>query len=552
MKKKLLLGYVVVCLLLITSCNGEDSPAESSDVSVNENIQAIQVSQTPFLPQSTAIMMPDTLSVWIPQEIQALILEENPFLAEYLSDNPNVATCKFTESTPTVMLGQIVFALTVPFNTIRDEISKDQLDLMLTAADASGSIIGASVETVNLLEQLGLSTTAIKVVEENALIEQVYAQQESFAIIPFDQLSPAWKVLRINGISPYDQEFSYQGYPLSFQFGLQCENNAQIDKLNGLINSQWNNRDPEKFTSILLTGTTALTRATAGKMEVNGNSYPGEKVYHWFQAADITHISNEVSFNSSCPAANPNQKDLFFCSRPEYAELFAFLGVDVVELTGNHLVDKGVPALEETFDLLSEMGIPYYAAGRTQAEAEQAVLFENNGNRIAFLGCNEAGPNFVWISEGRSGVNKCDMDKMADLVRGLREEGYLPVVTFQYGETFQFKAMPNQRDDSRQMIDAGAVIVSGSQAHLPMTMDVYYDGFIHYGLGNLFFDQMDIPVTGTRREFLDRHIFYNGKYLGVDLLTAMLEDYAQPRPMTAEERENLLQDAFADFSLIVE
>ena len=76
-------------------------------------------------------------------------------------------------------------------------------------------------------------------------------------------------------------------------------------------------------------------------------------------------------------------------------------------------------------------------------------------------------------------------------------------------------------------------------------MEFYQNTFIHYGLGNLFFDQMDNPVVGTRREFIDRHVFYNGKYLGTELLTALLEDYAKPRPMTAEERQSFLEDIFS-------
>ena len=113
---------------------------------------------------------------------------------------------------------------------------------------------------------------------------------------------------------------------------------------------------------------------------------------------------------------------------------------------------------------------------------------------------------------------------------------------------FQFDAMPYQKKHSYQLINSGAVIVSGSQSHLPMSMEVYRNGFIHYGLGNLFFDQMDIPVIGTRREFLDRHIFYDGKYFGTQLLTAMLEDYSQPHPMTQPDRLDLLQDAFEFFN----
>ncbi len=92
--------------------------------------------------------------------------------------------------------------------------------------------------------------------------------------------------------------------------------------------------------------------------------------------------------------------------------------------------------------------------------------------------------------------------------------------------------------------DAGSVIVSGSQSHFPQGFSFRGNGFVHYGLGNLFFDQMDYPVVGTRREFYDKHFFYNGKYINTQLLTGLLEDYAQPRPMTAEERVQFLSEIF--------
>jgi poly-gamma-glutamate synthesis protein (capsule biosynthesis protein) len=50
--------------------------------------------------------------------------------------------------------------------------------------------------------------------------------------------------------------------------------------------------------------------------------------------------------------------------------------------------------------------------------------------------------------------------------------------------------------------------------------------------------------TATRQEFLDRHVFYDGRHISTELLTAMLEDYAQPRPMTPEERRALLEEIF--------
>jgi poly-gamma-glutamate synthesis protein (capsule biosynthesis protein) len=99
-------------------------------------------------------------------------------------------------------------------------------------------------------------------------------------------------------------------------------------------------------------------------------------------------------------------------------------------------------------------------------------------------------------------------------------------------------------DDFRGMAEAGAVVVSGSQAHHPHGFEFRDGALIHYGLGNLFFDQLGIS-PGTGQAFIDRHVFYDGRYLGVELLTIQFEDLARARPMTAGERAELLRLVFA-------
>ncbi|MBU1660232.1 MAG: CapA family protein [Chloroflexi bacterium] len=119
------------------------------------------------------------------------------------------------------------------------------------------------------------------------------------------------------------------------------------------------------------------------------------------------------------------------------------------------------------------------------------------------------------------------------------------IATFQYYEFYDSKPTPKHIEDFESIALAGATIVSGSQSHFPQGMGFYGDSaFIHYGLGNLFFDQMDIPGWGTRREFIDRHVFYEGKHISTELFSAMLEDFARPRPMTSEEREVFLETLF--------
>ena len=200
--------------------------------------------------------------------------------------------------------------------------------------------------------------------------------------------------------------------------------------------------------------------------------------------------------------------------------------------------------LLEMLDRFDEKGYAYYAAGRDREEAAKPLVIEHNGNRFAFVGCNIAGPDHVYVDDLHPGVNPCDLDVFEQQIRDLTEEGYLVIATLQYYEIYSRTPSEIQERDFKRLSDAGAVIISGSQAHYPQTMVPKEDRFIHYGLGNLFFDQMDVPVKGTRQEFLDRYVFYDGRLLNVQLITALLEEYSRPRLMTDAERADFLREVF--------
>ena len=133
---------------------------------------------------------------------------------------------------------------------------------------------------------------------------------------------------------------------------------------------------------------------------------------------------------------------------------------------------------------------------------------------------------------------------MTTEIERLREEGVLPIVTFQHFEYYTYTAQANQIRDAQHITSAGAVIVSGSQAHHPQALEFSNGALIHHGLGNLFFDQFAVS-TGTRQAFIDRHILYNGRHISTELLTIMFVDYARPRPMTPDERTALLEGVFS-------
>ncbi|MGE5249318.1 MAG: CapA family protein [Bacteroidota bacterium] len=439
-----------------------------------------------------------------------------------------------------------VYALVAPFPTVTDGVTSYELRSAWNGA-APPAFAGRPL----LMDESTLSAFtvlwgapapgAVKSMPAGDLLDTAWADMPSWAIVPFEALEPRWKVLTIDGQSPIRKDFDERAYPLIATFRVRQA--AGIPP--GLPAT---NRDPEKMTTILMTGVTALVRATAKIMEVKGILYPGRDIRGWMREADIAHVSNEIPFYSGCAYPNPSQRALVFCSSPRYIDLLTDIGTDVIELTGNHFGDYGTEAMLQTLDIYKEKGIPYYGGGKDLTDARKPLLLENHGNKIAFVGCNPVDVgNFEVATDKHPGANPCDMAFQSQQIVELKRQGYIVIATFQYYEYYSPEARPWQQQDFELMAKSGASIVSGSQAHFAQVMEFYNgNSFIHYGLGNLFFDQMgDIPpVPGIRRIFLDRHVIYDGKYISTELLTGMMEDHARPRPMTPEERAGFLQDYF--------
>lgn len=452
-----------------------------------------------------------------------------------------------SESTPNEI--QWVYVLAAPFPTVRDGVTSAELRAAWSGVTSPELFNGRPI----LMEDSALAaftalwgapaSGSVRTVQADQILDLAWSES-TWAIIPFESLSPQWKVLAIDGQSPIRKGFDSTNYPLVIPFTLQTSGTVDPASL-GLPTS---NYDSSKLTTVILTGVTALVRATAFKMEQKGVTYPGEEIRDVLREADITHISNEIPFFSSCPDPNPNSQRLIFCSAPKYMDLLTDVGMDVVELTGNHFADYGRDAMEETLSIYKSNHIPYFGGGIDLQDSFQPALFDINGNKIAFMGCNRPdidGPKVA--AEGHSGAAPCDFDYFTAKILELKEQGYLVFFTFQWYEDYGAPPNPDQVRGFKRVADAGATIVSGSQAHLAKTMEFHRDSFIHYGLGNLFFDQMgnfDWMPEGIRREFLDRYVIYDGRLISVELITAMLEDFSRPRLMIGSERAEFLHEYF--------
>ena len=268
--------------------------------------------------------------------------------------------------------------------------------------------------------------------------------------------------------------------------------------------------------------------------------------------ADILHVSNEASFDPTCPVPNP-YKNRFLLQRSKYIGLFDDVGVDVVELTGNHILDHGTAAMLYSLNLYRQHHIAYFGGGANLAEARKPLLMEDHGNKIAFVGCNAGEPPEPLAAPNAPGANPCDWTQLVGADQAAPQPG-----------------LPAHRDlpiQGRLLPDCDAVAIRGfppgrrggcrDRERQPIACPVA-DGIRQRDLHSLWTGKpvlrpdgaINPPVPGcpcSRRnaiEFMDRHVFYDGRYISTELLTSMLEDYARPRPMTPDERAALLQAYF--------
>lgn len=362
--------------------------------------------------------------------------------------------------------------------------------------------IGASAEAAAALEaELGSRGTAAP---------------GAWSIVPVGELDPGPSVISVDGAHPL-----LGAGPL-------------VVPLCGSAASRVTNLDPAHLTTLVMSGTTALTGRTAERIDAEGIADTVRFIKPFFASADLVHVSNEVAFVKNCKPRT-GQKELIFCARDRYVALLEALNVTLIELTGSHLTDYGHRSLERTIDMYEERGWRWYGGGRTQLEASAPQIIEHNGNKLAFVGCNAVNWWIKAIGQG-SGTADCDWPRMVWQIQDLRRRGYTPIATVQHRELRTHVPAPDLVRDLRKLAEAGAMFVEGSQAHVAHPWDVHYGAYVHYGPGNILFAQYrDLQRDAT----VDKLFIYEGKLLSVAHLYTRTE-HGQPRLLDERERTKFL------------
>lgn len=204
--------------------------------------------------------------------------------------------------------------------------------------------------------------------------------------------------------------------------------------------------------------------------------------------ADLFIINQEFPFGTT--GEPMEDKQFTFRLHPQYVSVEQDLGVDLVTLANNHVLDFGRSPLSETLSTLNQAGIAYVGAGADLDEASACKTFTIGDKTIGFLGASRVIPVAEWnAGSGVSGVfTTYDPANLIEEIKKAKENCDFVVVYVHWG--IERNTMPEeyQRNLGRMYIDAGADAVIGSHPHVVQGVEYYNHKPIVYSLGNFIFN----------------------------------------------------------------
>jgi poly-gamma-glutamate capsule biosynthesis protein CapA/YwtB (metallophosphatase superfamily) len=344
------------------------------------------------------------------------------------------------------------------------------------------------------------------------VLDHVSRNPEAIGLVPWDEVDPRVKALAVDGTSLLDPDAANpESYPL--RSGDTAVPNAR--QLRRIVAAGDIVLDRGQPFAVFEEGRGIDYPLDGGYAAITGrelvpNPYSESELVYQFDAkrlgeggavraylsnADLTlaNFENPVLENAVYhPEAPTFNGDLRLLS------ILTQGGIDGVTLANNHILDAGVPGLEETLGHLDDAGISYAGAGTDLDATREPMIFDLSGIEVGVLSYqNVPSYEWTWATETAPGTAPLREDVVSEDIERLRPEVDLLVVMPHWGIEYTAPPEPEQVELAHAMVDAGADLVVGGHAHWAKGIEVYDGKPVFYGTGNFLFDQSWSEETST-------------------------------------------------------
>lgn len=241
-----------------------------------------------------------------------------------------------------------------------------------------------------------------------------------------------------------------------------------------------------------------LARGVARAVRKQGD---GDPAFPFAPVRDRIETADVAFANLECVLSNQMQdkKDGAYVlhTHPDYVNGLSAVGFDLLSVANNHMLDLGVPGLEETLATLTDNDlIP--VGEKLDGEAQAPEIVEVKGHRIAFLAWVDHGG----FSDDPPTVHRLDVDQAVEDVTAAAAAAHHVIVSLHWGDEYNHKVQASQRAVAKRLVDAGADVIVGHGPHVPQRVERMGDAVVAYSVGDLVFDKTTpFKRPRTRRSF---------------------------------------------------
>lgn len=210
----------------------------------------------------------------------------------------------------------------------------------------------------------------------------------------------------------------------------------------------------------------------------------GEELFNKVKGADYRIFNLEVPLTDVLSPIEKRGPNLIASSKSVNG--YKALGVDLLTLANNHILDQGEQGLESTISALEEANIKYVGAGKNLSEARKPYIIEDNGKKIGIYACAEH--EFTIAEQDLAGANPFDALESLDHIADLKKQCDYVIVLYHGGKEHYRYPSPNLQKVCRKICEKGADLVVCQHSHCVGCEEKYNGSTIVYGQGNFLFD----------------------------------------------------------------
>lgn len=172
------------------------------------------------------------------------------------------------------------------------------------------------------------------------------------------------------------------------------------------------------------------------------------------------------------------------------------LGVNIVQLANNHMMDYGQKACEETISSFGDATL--LGVGRFD-EAYKLIIVEKSDIKIGFLSFThkEFGVLGIDSQDGDYGTAWINHPQINQIILSAKEKCDIIIALPHAGVEDMIVPLPEWRCRYRELIDLGIDVVIASHPHTPQGWEEYHGKMIYYSLGNFFFQVPNTQQVGN-------------------------------------------------------